>query len=85
MPTGDELNAVKDSKSNRNRLFYPVIWEMLNPKQETLKPQTFCIQMRYQSESAIRASEKQMLLEKFHEARVILTNQLLGKAPKATP
>lgn len=84
VPTEDELTAANDLKPDGNRLFQPRILELLNPKQETIRPQAFLIQMRFQSETSIRPNEKQMLLEKFLEARKSLTSRLLGIPTGAT-
>jgi hypothetical protein len=84
-PTEEEIMVANKSAAEGSRLFNPVIFEMLNPKQETLKPQSFLMQMRFQSETTIGPSERKMLLEKFHEARRILANRLIGAAPVAAP
>jgi hypothetical protein len=84
LPTQDEMAAVTSPDANKD-LFAPRIFEMLNPKQDELKPQTFFIQMRFQSETAMRPAEKLLLIEKYKEARQILTNKLLGKSVGAAP
>jgi hypothetical protein len=85
IPTPDELVSGNNPDANESQLFAPRIFEMLNPKQDVLKPQTFFIQMRFQSETTIRPAEKQQLVEKYKEARQILINKLLGKTTEAKP
>jgi len=85
IPTADELAAANTSDEKPIRLFTPMILEMLNPKQEVLKPQAFSIQMRFQSETSFRPAEKQQLVEKFKEARTIFANKLTGSTVEAKP
>ncbi len=84
-PNEDELKTAGNSVTVSNRWTNWRILDLLSPKQETLKPQTVCVQMRYQSESAIKESEAKILVERFLEARKILTDRFLGKKESATP
>ncbi len=87
VPTADEManTDANATKKALGRMLDPRLFEMLNPKQEVLKPQTFFIQMRFQSETTIRPNERQLLVEKFKEARKIFANKLLGITAVANP
>ncbi len=85
VPTEEELASANTSEKPKDRLFAPIIIEMLNPKQSILKPQTFSIQMRFQSETMMRPVEKEQLVEKFKEARTIFANRLIGSSNAGKP
>ncbi len=84
-PNADELNISSNAVAVTSRWMDWRIFDLMNAKQETLKPQTFCVQLRYQSESSIKDSEKKMLVQKFLQSRKILTDRLLGKSEPTAP
>ncbi len=84
VPTDDELNVASNPAQEKSRFQQLPILGLLSPSQETLRPQTFSIQMRYQSETSIRPSEREMLVQKFVQARSMIAKRLLGQAAETS-
>ncbi|MDZ4848398.1 MAG: hypothetical protein SGI77_03835 [Pirellulaceae bacterium] len=84
-PTEDELQVTSKTPEVTSGWFSFRILDLLNPKQETLKPQTICIQMRYQSDSRLRDVEKNEVLKDFFAVRKLLTDRILAKPAEPIP
>jgi hypothetical protein len=85
LPTEEELNSVQSLANNPpSRSFFRIV-DLINPKQETLRPQCFVVSMAYRVEGELRDAEKSRMLAKFFEARQLLADRFTAGLGQAGP
>jgi hypothetical protein len=85
LPTEEELaNAQTLATNTTSRSFFRIL-DLINPKQETLRPQCIVVSMAYRVEGDLREAEKSRMLAKFFEARKLLADRLTGGIGQVEP